>query len=61
MKRRVIFRRAESYVREYRQVERDQIRLRRLSLKAPFTKFYIPPEPKLAFIIRIRGFALHSN
>jgi len=34
--------------------ERDEIRLARNAKKAG--DFYIPPEPKLAFIIRIRGY-----
>jgi len=34
--------------------ERDEVRLVRNAKKAG--DFYIPPEPKLAFIIRIRGF-----
>lgn len=34
--------------------ERDEIRLARNAKKAG--DFYIPPEPKLAFIMRIRGY-----
>jgi len=52
-KRVQIFKRAENYVREYRRKERDQIRLSRLARKSG--NFYVPPEPKLAFVIRIRG------
>lgn len=36
--------------------ERDEIRLARNAKKAG--DFYIPPEPKLAFIIRIRGYVI---
>jgi len=37
--------------------ERDEIRLARNAKKAG--DFYIPSEPKLAFIIRIRGFVAY--
>lgn len=48
-----IFKRAEKYVKEYRQRERDQIRLvRQARLKG---NYFIPEEPKLAFVIRIKG------
>lgn len=36
--------------------ERDEIRLARNAKKAG--DFYIPPEPKLAFIMRIRGYVI---
>jgi large subunit ribosomal protein L7e len=49
------FKRAEKYVKEYRASERQQIRLRRIAKKAPFPKFYVPPEQKVAIVIRIRG------
>merc|ERR1719415_383829 len=52
-KRNVIFTRAENYVKEYRSKERDEIRLKRLAKKTG--NFYVPAEPKLAFVIRIRG------
>ncbi|CAG8450991.1 5272_t:CDS:2 [Paraglomus occultum] len=52
-KRRVIFKRAEKYVREYHSTEREKIRLRRLAKAAG--NFYVPAEPKLAFVIRIKG------
>lgn len=52
-RRRIIFKRAESYVKEYRQKERDEIRLRRQAKSKG--NYYIPGEAKLAFIIRIRG------
>ncbi|RKP18578.1 hypothetical protein ROZALSC1DRAFT_29749 [Rozella allomycis CSF55] len=52
-KRRVIFKRAESYVNEYRKMEREQIRLKRVAKSAG--NFYVPEEPKLAFVVRIRG------
>jgi len=52
-KRDVIFKRAEKYVKEYRETEREGIRLARLSRKEG--NFYVPAEPKLAFVIRIKG------
>ncbi|KAI9793062.1 MAG: 60S ribosomal protein L7 [Peltula sp. TS41687] len=44
-KRGVIFKRAESYVKEYRDAEREKIRLARLSRKEG--TYYVPAEPKL--------------
>jgi len=52
-KRGVIFKRAESYVKEYRDAEREKIRLARESRKAG--TFYVEEEPKLVFVIRIKG------
>ncbi|KAL1967079.1 hypothetical protein VTN77DRAFT_3603 [Rasamsonia byssochlamydoides] len=52
-KRAVIFKRAEAYVKEYREAEREKIRLARESRKAG--TFYVPEEPKLVFVIRIKG------
>merc|ERR1712154_564298 len=49
----VIFKRAEKYVKEYRAKEKQEIRLARIAKKAG--NFYVPAEPKLAFVIRIRG------
>jgi len=48
-----IFKRAEQYVKEYRQKERDEIRLVRQAKNQG--NYYVPAEPKLAFVIRIRG------
>lgn len=52
-KRRTIFKRAEKYAKEYRSQVADQIRLRRVAKKSG--TFYVPPEAKLAFVVRIRG------
>jgi len=52
-KRGVIFKRAESYVKEYRDAEREKIRLARLSKQQG--SFYVPEEPKLVFVVRIKG------
>ena len=52
-KRVEIFNRAEKYVKEYRQQERDEIRLAREAKKEG--SYYVPGDPKLAFVMRIRG------
>jgi len=52
-KRGVIFKRAEKYVKEYRDQEREKIRLQRLSKQDG--SFYIPAEDKLVFVVRIKG------
>ncbi|KAI4106868.1 MAG: hypothetical protein LQ339_002840 [Xanthoria mediterranea] len=49
----VIFKRAESYVKEYRDAEREKIRLTRLSKQNG--SYYVPAEPKLVFVVRIKG------
>jgi len=51
--RRDIFKRAEKYVREYKKKEQDLVRLRRIARKSK--NFYVPAQPKLAFVIRTRG------
>merc|ERR1712038_332544 len=48
-----IFKRAEKYVKEYQTRERDELRLAREAKKAG--NYYVPSEPKLAFVMRIRG------
>ncbi|KAK5714946.1 60S ribosomal protein L7 [Elasticomyces elasticus] len=52
-KREQIFKRAESYVKEYRDLEREKIRLGRVSKKEG--SYYVPAEPKLVFVVRIKG------
>ncbi|XP_069812420.1 large ribosomal subunit protein uL30 [Dendropsophus ebraccatus] len=52
-KRKIIYKRAERYYKEYRQMYRKEIRLARMARKAG--NYYVPAEPKLAFVIRIRG------
>ena len=52
-KRKVIFKRAESYVKEYTAKEREEVRLKRAARAAG--DFYVPAEPKVYFVIRIRG------
>jgi len=51
--RKVIFKRAESYIKEYRDKERNAIRLKRQAKNAG--NFLIPAESKVVFAIRIRG------
>merc|ERR1712223_1795201 len=52
-KRKVIFKKAQTYAKEYHAKERDEIRLRRMAKRDG--NFYVPAEAKLAFVIRIRG------
>lgn len=52
-KRKVIFKRAEQYVKEYRSLERAEIRNRRVAKEGG--NFYLEAEPKVALVIRIRG------
>jgi large subunit ribosomal protein L7e len=52
-KRGVIFKRAEKYVKEYRDAEREKIRLTRVARDSGSA--YIPAEAKLIFVIRIKG------
>uniref|UniRef100_A0A915JIF7 Ribosomal protein L30 N-terminal domain-containing protein n=1 Tax=Romanomermis culicivorax TaxID=13658 RepID=A0A915JIF7_ROMCU len=53
VRKREIFRRAEKYIREHRRKEHQ---LKRLTLEAKKNgNFYVPAEPRLAFVIRIVG------
>ncbi|KAG9206949.1 hypothetical protein B5807_00531 [Epicoccum nigrum] len=52
-KREVIFQRAEKYVKEYRDADREKIRLKREAKKQ--NELYVPEENKLAFVVRIKG------
>ncbi|KAI1337823.1 60S ribosomal protein L7 [Xylariaceae sp. FL0016] len=52
-KRKVIFQRAEKYVKEYKDAEREKVRLNRIA-KAN-DSFQVPAEEKLIFVIRIKG------
>ncbi|KAL7842902.1 hypothetical protein SRHO_G00245910 [Serrasalmus rhombeus] len=51
--RKLILKRAECYHKEYRELYRREVRLSRMARKAG--NFYVPAEPKLAFVVRIRG------
>jgi large subunit ribosomal protein L7e len=52
-KRKVIFKRAEKYVKEYLSQEKEEIRLKREARAAG--DFYVPAQPKVYFVVRIRG------
>merc|ERR1712157_506430 len=52
-KKKVIFKRAEQYVKEYVSQEQDLIRMKREARAKG--SFYVPAEPKLMVVIRIRG------
>jgi len=51
--RRNIFKRAERYAREYSAAEKKDIRLKRIARATG--SFYVPDDPKLAIVVRIRG------
>ncbi|KAL7007956.1 60S ribosomal protein L7 [Cystobasidiomycetes sp. EMM_F5] len=52
-KREVSFKRAEEYVNEYKKKEREEIRLRRVAKSTG--EFYVPAQPKVYFVVRLRG------
>ena len=52
-KRKVVFKRAEAYVKEYLSREKEEIRLKRAARQAG--NFYVPSQAKVYFVIRIRG------
>merc|ERR1712230_63490 len=52
-KREVVFKRAEQYVNEYKKKEREEIRLRRAAKASG--EFYVPAQPKVYFVIRLKG------
>uniref|UniRef100_H0XV89 60S ribosomal protein L7 n=1 Tax=Otolemur garnettii TaxID=30611 RepID=H0XV89_OTOGA len=52
-RRKLIYEKAKHYHKEYRQMYRTEIRMASMARKAG--NFYVPAEPKLAFVIRIRG------
>jgi len=54
--RRTIFKRAEQYAAEYRKADRNEIRMKRIAKNSG--NFYVEPEAKLAFVVRIRGFVI---
>ncbi|XP_045566961.1 60S ribosomal protein L7 isoform X2 [Salmo salar] len=51
--RKLIYKREEKYHKEYRETYRREIRMGRTARNVG--NFYVPAEPKLAFVIRIRG------
>ncbi|KAH7361383.1 60S ribosomal protein L7 [Plectosphaerella cucumerina] len=52
-KREVIFKRAEKYVQEYREAEREKVRLARVARESDSA--YVPAGANLIFLIRIKG------
>ncbi|VDN30469.1 unnamed protein product [Gongylonema pulchrum] len=52
-KRLEIFKRAEQYIKEHRERLRHELQMKREAAKVG--NFYVPDEPRLAFVIRIRG------
>jgi len=52
-KKEEIFKRAESYIKEYRDVEAQKVQLKRAARKAG--TFYVETEQKLLFVMRLRG------
>jgi large subunit ribosomal protein L7e len=54
-KRQEIYRRAEAHVKEYQAKERARIKAHRQARAAG--NFYVEEEPRLMFVIRIRGYA----
>ena len=52
-KRKVIFKRADEYVREYRTQEKEEIRLKREARKTG--DFYVAAQPKVYFVVRLKG------
>ena len=52
-KREEVFKRAEKYVKEYEAQEKDLIRLKREARAKG--GFYVEPEQKLIFVMRLRG------
>lgn len=52
-KRKVIFKRAEKYVKDYLAAEKEEIRLKRAARASG--DFYVPAQAKVYFVVRIRG------
>eukprot|EP01050_Picozoa_sp_SAG11_P045131 SAG11_NODE_22323_length_408_cov_0.718447_1_plen_88_part_10 len=51
--RRAAFTHAAKWVKEYKAKENEELRLKRQA--RALGNFYVPEQPKLAFVIRIRG------
>lgn len=51
--RKLIFKKADAYVKEYKQRENQELRLKRLAKSQG--NFYVPAQPQLLFVIRIIG------
>ena len=57
--RQVIIKKAESYVKEYKDKEKEEIRMKREAKAAG--NYYVPDESKLAFVVRIKGYVVSSH
>jgi len=52
-KKKEAFKRAEAYINEYREQQQSLVQLKRAARKSG--TFYVEPEPKLMFVMRLRG------
>jgi large subunit ribosomal protein L7e len=52
-KRKVIFKRADEYVKEYLAQEKEEVRLKREARKSG--DFYVEAQPKVYFVVRLKG------
>lgn len=52
-KRKVIFKRADQYVKEYISQEKEEVRLQREARKTG--DFYVPAQAKVYFVVRLKG------
>ena len=52
-KKQECFKRAEAYIKEYREQEQQLVTMKRAARKAG--TFYVEPEHKLVFVMRLRG------
>jgi large subunit ribosomal protein L7e len=52
-KQEIVFKKAEDYVKEYRDMQLAEIRMKRAAKASG--NLYLPPEAKVAFVVRIRG------
>lgn len=59
MVRQRIFKRAEQYAKEYKSAEREVIKNKRDARREG--NFFVPAEPKVALVIRIRGYVENLN
>jgi len=53
LKKKKAFKRAEDYVKEYREKATEERRLKRVARRSG--NFYVPEQPKVALVIRIKG------
>lgn len=58
-KRQDIFKRAEKYAKEYEKADRELIKNKRDARKA--NNYFVPAQPKVAFVMRIRGYVYNCG